>query len=194
MNIELLTVGTELLLGFTVDTNSAEIARRTSGIGVRVVRRVSVGDSDAEIGVAVLEALERTGAVLTTGGLGPTSDDVTKTSVAAALELPLRFADHVWDDLLERYQGLGRTPSPSNRTQAMVPEGAEILRNKWGTAPGLWIETPRGLVIMLPGVPREMRMLLEHEVLPRLASRAVRTRRPLATAGHPLRRRPDPIP
>ena len=172
MNIELLTVGTELLLGFTVDTNSAEIARRASGIGVRVVRRVSVGDSDAEIGVAVLEALERTGAVLTTGGLGPTSDDVTKTSVAAALELPLRFADHVWDDLLERYQGLGRTPSPSNRTQAMVPEGAEILRNKWGTAPGLWIETPRGLVIMLPGVPREMRMLLEHEVLPRLASRA----------------------
>jgi nicotinamide-nucleotide amidase len=172
VNLELVTVGTELLLGFTVDTNSAEIARRAGAIGVRVVRRTSVGDTDAEIGGAVLEALGRTGAVLSTGGLGPTSDDVTKTAVAAALGLPLRFADHVWDDLLERYQGLGRTPSPSNRTQAMVPEGAVVLRNRWGTAPGLWIESPRGLVIMLPGVPREMRMLLEHEVLPRLAERA----------------------
>jgi nicotinamide-nucleotide amidase len=172
MNLELLTVGTELLLGFTVDTNSAEIARRAGSIGVRVVRRTAVGDSDAEIGGAVLEALERTGAVLTTGGLGPTSDDVTKTSIAAALGLALRFADNVWDDLLERYQGLGRTPSPSNRTQAMVPEGAIVLRNRWGTAPGLWLESPRGLVIMLPGVPREMQMLLEHEVLPRLAERA----------------------
>lgn len=172
MNLELVTVGTELLLGFTVDTNSAEIARRAGAIGVRVVRRTSVGDTDAEIGGAVLEALGRTGAVLSTGGLGPTSDDVTKTAVAAALGLPLRFADHVWDDLLERYQGLGRTPSPSNRTQAMVPEGAVVLRNRWGTAPGLWIDSPRGLVIMLPGVPREMRMLLEHEVLPRLAERA----------------------
>jgi nicotinamide-nucleotide amidase len=172
VNLELVTVGTELLLGFTVDTNSAEIARRAGAIGVRVVRRTSVGDTDAEIGGAVLEALARTGAVLSTGGLGPTSDDVTKTAVAAALGLPLRFADHVWDDLLERYQGLGRTPSPSNRTQAMVPEGAVVLKNRWGTAPGLWIDGPRGLVIMLPGVPREMRMLLEHEVLPRLAERA----------------------
>jgi nicotinamide-nucleotide amidase len=172
VNLELVTVGTELLLGFTVDTNSAEIARRAGAIGVRVVRRTSVGDTDAEIGGAVLEALGRTGAVLSTGGLGPTSDDVTKTAVAAALGLPLRFADHVWDDLLARYQGLGRTPSPSNRSQAMVPEGAVVLRNRWGTAPGLWIDSPRGLVIMLPGVPREMRMLLEHEVLPRLAERA----------------------
>jgi nicotinamide-nucleotide amidase len=172
VNIELVTVGTELLLGFTVDTNSAEIARRAGSIGVRVVRRTSVGDTEAEIGGAVLEALGRTGAVLSTGGLGPTSDDVTKTAVAAALGLPLRFADHVWDDLLERYQGLGRTPSPSNRSQAMVPEGAVVLHNRWGTAPGLWIDSPRGLVIMLPGVPREMRMLLEHEVLPRLAERA----------------------
>jgi nicotinamide-nucleotide amidase len=172
VNLELVTVGTELLLGFTVDTNSAEIARRTGAIGVRVLRRTSVGDTDAEIGGAVLEALARTGAVLTTGGLGPTSDDVTKTAVAAALGAPLRFANHVWDDLLERYQGLGRTPSPSNRTQAMVPEGAVVLRNRWGTAPGLWIDAPLGLVIMLPGVPREMRMLLEHEVLPRLAQRA----------------------
>jgi nicotinamide-nucleotide amidase len=172
VNLELVTVGTELLLGFTVDTNSAEIARRAGAIGVRVVRRTSVGDTDAEIGGAVLEALARTGAVLSTGGLGPTSDDVTKTAVAAALGLPLRFADHVWDDLLERYQGLGRTPSPSNRTQAMVPEGAVVLKNRWGTAPGLWIDSPRGLVVMLPGVPREMRMLLEHEVLPRLAERS----------------------
>jgi len=172
VDLEILTVGTELLLGFTVDTNSTEIARRLGGIGVRVVRRTAVGDSDAEIRGAVLEALDRTGMVLATGGLGPTNDDLTRNAVAAVLELPLRFADHVWDDLLERYQGLGRAPSPSNRSQAMVPEGAEALRNRWGTAPGLWIPSPRGVVILLPGVPREMRMLLEHEVLPRLAQRS----------------------
>ena len=171
MRIELLTIGTELLLGYTIDTNGAEIARRLAEAGTRVVRRTSVGDTGPEISGAVMEALARTGAVLCTGGLGPTRDDITKTAVAEALGLPLRFADWVWDDLLERYRGLGRAPSDSNQLQAFVPEGAEVLRNKWGTAPGLWIDSPNGLVVMLPGVPREMRKLLQHEVLPRLAQR-----------------------
>jgi nicotinamide-nucleotide amidase len=170
--IELVTIGTELLLGFTVDTNSAFLGQVLSDAGVRVVRGVSVGDREADIRAAVDEALTRTGAVITTGGLGPTRDDISKRIVADLLGLPLEFRDEVWQAVLDRYARFGRTPVESNRSQAMVPAGALALRNEWGTAPGLWIETARGLVVMLPGVPLEMRMLTEREVLPRLVARA----------------------
>jgi nicotinamide-nucleotide amidase len=172
MNLELITIGTELLLGFTLDSNGAEIAKELAAIGVRVVRRTSVGDRSEEIREAVEEALRRTGAVLTTGGLGPTKDDVTKRAVADLFQAPLEFDEQVWGDLLARFARLLRTPAPSNRSQAEVPHGAIVLRNRWGTAPGLWLEGAPGLVIMLPGVPSEMRKLLEHEVVPRLAARA----------------------
>ncbi len=172
MNLELITIGTELLLGFTLDSNGAEIARALVTIGVRVVRRTSVGDRPDEIREAVEEALRRTGAVLTTGGLGPTKDDVTKRAVADLFQAPLEFNEQVWADLLARFARLLRKPAPSNRSQAEVPRGATVLRNRWGTAPGLWLEGTPGLVIMLPGVPTEMRKLLEHEVAPRLAARA----------------------
>jgi nicotinamide-nucleotide amidase len=172
VRIELVTIGTELLLGLTVDSNGAEIARALAERGVRVVRRTSVGDEPEAIRAAVAEALRRTGAVLTTGGLGPTRDDVTKRVVAELYGWPLEFDESVWDDLLERFRRLMRAPAPSNRSQAEVPRGATVLRNRWGTAPGLWLEGEPGLAIMLPGVPREMRMLLEHEVAPRLGRRA----------------------
>lgn len=171
MNIELLTIGTELLLGFTVDTNGAELARAASAVGARVVRRASVGDDPEAIRSAVAEALARTGAVLTTGGLGPTRDDLSKQAVAGLFGMPLRFDDQVWADLVERFARIGRVPAASNRSQAEVPNGATVLRNRWGTAPGLWIEGPPGLVIMLPGVPAEMRNLMAYEVAPRLAAR-----------------------
>jgi nicotinamide-nucleotide amidase len=172
MKIELLTVGTELLLGFTIDTNGAELARALASIGVEVARRTSVGDDRAAIQDAVGAALDRTGAVLITGGLGPTRDDITKHAVAELLALPLEFHDAIWQQLVERFRGLGREPVASNRSQAEVPRGGTVLRNRWGTAPGLWLDSSRGLVIMLPGVPLEMRNLLAHEVIPRLAPRA----------------------
>src|SRR5262245_31292629 len=175
MNIEIVTIGTELLLGYTLDSNGAEIARALGEHGVRVVRRTSVGDRGPGIGDAVRDALARTGAVLTTGGLGPTRDDVSKRAVAELLGVPLRFDESVWEALVARFARLGRVPVASNRVQAEVPEGAVVLPNRWGTAPGLWLDSdlatrdgPRGLVIMLPGVPREMRNLLQHEVIPRL--------------------------
>lgn len=172
MDLELVTVGTELLLGFTLDTNGAEIARRLAAAGIRVVRRTAVGDRADEIREGVADALRRTRTVLTTGGLGPTRDDITKVAVAGLYGAPFDFDESVWADLLARFARLGRTPVASNRTQAEVPRGALVLRNRWGTAPGLWLDGAPGLTIMLPGVPQEMRMLLEHEVLPRLASRA----------------------
>src|SRR5918995_6313569 len=172
MNIELVTIGTELLLGLTVDTNGAEIARVLAALGVRVTRRTSVADRGDEIRDAVAEALQRTGAVLTTGGLGPTRDDITKKVVADLFGAPLEFDEAVWTTLLARFARLDRTPAASNRSQAEVPKGATVLQNRWGTAPGLWLEGPPGLAIMLPGVPHEIRRLLENEVVPRLAQRA----------------------
>jgi len=172
MHIELVTIGNELLLGFTVDTNGAELARALSALGVEIVRRTAVPDRSNDIAAAVADALRRTGAVLTTGGLGPTSDDVTKTAIAGLYGLPLDFDDTVWSDIVTRFARAQRLPSATNRGQAEVPRGATVLQNKWGTAPGLWLESPIGLTIMLPGVPAEMRKLLEREVVPRLAARA----------------------
>ncbi len=178
MDIELITIGTELLLGYTLDSNGAEVARALGEHGVRVVRRTSVGDQAGEIRAAVAEALQRTGTVLTTGGLGPTRDDISKRAVAELLGAPLVFDQAVWDALVARFARLGRVPVPSNRVQAEVPLGAVLLPNRWGTAPGLWLDGAqmsasqgaRGLVIMLPGVPGEMRNLLRHEVIPRLVA------------------------
>jgi competence/damage-inducible protein CinA-like protein len=171
MDLELVTIGTELLLGFTLDTNSAEIGRALAAQGIRLPRRTSVSDRADDIREAVGAALLRTGAVLTTGGLGPTSDDVTKQTVAELFGIPVVFDDSLWQGLLERYARYRRTPTANNRSQAEIPEGAVVLPNRWGSAPGLWLEGAAGLVIMLPGVPVEMRNLLHHEVLPRLSRR-----------------------
>lgn len=186
--IEIVTIGTELLLGFTVDTNSAAIGRSLAAIGVRVARRTAVSDSAAEIREAVDAALTRTGMVITTGGLGPTRDDISKHVIAELLGMPLQFDQVVWDELTARWQRLGRRIAESNRSQAMVPAGGTVLPNRWGSAPGLWLEGARGVVILLPGVPLEMRKLLEHEVAPRLAARGgkvVIRSRVLRTAGIP---------
>jgi nicotinamide-nucleotide amidase len=189
LQIELLTIGNELLLGQVVDTNAAELARTLADAGVEVRHRSTVGDDAESIASEVRQALDRSGAVITTGGLGPTRDDVSKAAVAGVLGLPLEFSDEVWGHILERYRFFGRAPAESNRVQAEVPHGAVILRNRWGTAPGLWIDVPQpagGLVVMLPGVPYEMRMLTEHDLLPRLRTRAPGTvvrSRTIRTAG-----------
>jgi nicotinamide-nucleotide amidase len=180
VKLEVVTIGTELLLGHIVDTNAAELGRALAGAGVEVVRHVSVADRPELIRAAVAEALERTGFVITTGGLGPTRDDMTKREIAALFNAPLELDAGVLRSLEERFQRLGRTMPAINRTQAEVPAGATVLPNPRGTAPGLWVEQKGRVVVMLPGVPSEMRGLLAEEVLPRLAPRAsgtvVRTR------------------
>jgi nicotinamide-nucleotide amidase len=173
MDVEILTVGTELLLGLTVDTNGADLGRALAAAGIRVVRRTSVADDQVQIQDAVRSALERTAALVVSGGLGPTRDDVTKHAVADVLGKPLRHEPDVLAHLEELYRrrGIPRMPE-ANRSQADVPEGATVLTNRWGTAPGLWIEDGAGrLVVLLPGVPAELRGLFEHEVLPRLKAR-----------------------
>jgi nicotinamide-nucleotide amidase len=172
MDLELVTIGTELVLGFTIDTNSAFIGQRLAEAGIRVVRRSSVGDAPEQIEDAVKEALARTGFVLTTGGLGPTRDDMTKKVMAELFAAPLEFQQPIWDLVVARFARFGRVPSESNRCQAEVPRGATVLPNRRGTAPGLWLSGPAGEVVMVPGVPGEMKGLLTEEIIPRLRERA----------------------
>lgn len=172
MKLEVLTIGTELLLGHTVDTNAAELGRALAAAGAEIVRRTTVPDRPDAIRASVAEALERTGFVITTGGLGPTRDDMTKTVVAELLGKRLVLDVPLLASVEGRFKRLGRPMPASNRTQAEIPEGATILPNARGTAPGLWVEDGRGrVVVLLPGVPREMRGLLLDEVLPRLLER-----------------------
>lgn len=176
MDLELVTIGTELLLGFTIDSNAAELARALASVGARVVRRATVGDDGGAIAAAVGEALARTGFVIATGGLGPTKDDVTKRAVAQLFGAPLVVDEAYLAQLRQRFERFGRGPMPeSNRTQAEVPMGAVVLPNRWGTAPGLWLEGKPGVAVLLPGVPREMHGLLEHEVIRRVQERVART-------------------
>jgi nicotinamide-nucleotide amidase len=173
MHIEVVTIGDELLLGYTIDTNAAHLARTLAEDGVEIVRRTTVGDSADAIAAAVREGLDRAGAVITTGGLGPTSDDLTKPSIAALFGrgMVLDEAHLAWME--ERFARLFQRPMPAaNRQQAMLPEGARKLRNNHGSAPGIWLEDDRGRwVAMLPGVPREMRGMLADTLLPLIRER-----------------------
>lgn len=173
MRVELLTIGDELLLGTTLDSNAALLARALGEIGVEVVRRSTVGDDAEAIAQAVGEALERTGALITTGGLGPTADDRTREGVAAYFGRALRRDEGVLARIEERFRTLGRPMPPANVVQAMVPEGARVLENLHGTAPGLWLEDARGRwVAVLPGVPHEMREMMTGALLPLLRERS----------------------
>ncbi|HEV8265042.1 MAG TPA: competence/damage-inducible protein A [Gemmatimonadales bacterium] len=175
MKLEVVTIGTELVLGLTPDTNAPELARALAAAGAEVVRHVTVADRPDAIRAAVADALDRTGCVIATGGLGPTRDDMTKREVAALFGMPLRLDDAVLRSLEARFRRFGRPMPAVNRTQAEVPDGATVLPNPRGTAPGLWLEDARGRVaVLLPGVPSEMRGLLVEEVLPRIAERTRR--------------------
>ena len=173
MNVELITIGDELLLGFTIDTNSAFLARALAERGVAIVRRTTVGDTGDAIVAAVREALERTGAVITTGGLGPTTDDLSVESVARVFGREMRLDEEHLEWMRNRWKTrFGREMPESNRRQAMLPEGVRKLENKYGSAPGVFLEDDLGRwVAMLPGVPREMRGMTGDVLLPLLAER-----------------------
>jgi nicotinamide-nucleotide amidase len=171
--LEIVTIGDELLLGFTIDTNGAYLARRLAEIGIRVARRTSVGDDPAGISNAIREALDRTGAAITTGGLGPTADDRSKAAVAEVFGRGMAIdAEHVaW--MKERWrQRFGREMPESNMAQAALPVGSTKLTNRHGSAPGVFIEDGNGRwVAMLPGVPREMRGMTDDTLIPLIAAR-----------------------
>jgi nicotinamide-nucleotide amidase len=173
VEVEIVTVGNELLLGETVDTNSPYLARRLAAVGARVTRVTVVGDDRARLAAALREARGRSNRVITMGGLGPTRDDVTREVVAETLGRPLRLDPDQLKVVEGKFRRFGyETMPPSNQSQAMVPEGARVIPNAHGTAPGLVIEEEEFTLYVLPGVPHEMKAMVEDVVVPELAAAA----------------------
>lgn len=168
----ILAVGSELLTPLRIDTNSLYITEQLNALGIDVVFKGVLGDDRAELACTVRVALERVDLLVLSGGLGPTDDDVTREVVAGVLQRPLRERESITDRIRQRFASRGWTMPEINRRQAMVPEGAEVLDNPNGTAPGLWIEHGDRLVILLPGPPRELKPMLRALVTGRLLERA----------------------
>jgi nicotinamide-nucleotide amidase len=181
--VEIVTIGDELLLGLTIDTNGAWLARELGTMGVTVTRRASVPDDATAIVDALRDALRRTGAAITTGGLGPTADDLTKPAVAELFGRGLYFDEGQWERIREIWRSRrGTEPPDINRQQVMLPEGCVVLTNRHGTAPGVLLEdAERRWVAMLPGVPREMRGLWNEELKPLVAARLPAGSAPIRT-------------
>ncbi len=171
LNAEVVTIGTELLLGEIVDTNAVHIARQLRTIGLDLHYMTTVGDNLERIARVIDIALNRVDVVITSGGLGPTVDDVTREGVAKATGRPLVFSPELFEQIRAFFDRIGRQMSENNRRQAYIPAGAIPVPNPVGSAPAFIVETERGVVISLPGVPREMKYLLETAVLPYLRDR-----------------------
>lgn len=180
MDAEIIAVGSELLTPERVDTNSLFLTEKLNSIGIEVRFKTVVGDDRARLAGAFRSALGRSQLIILTGGLGPTEDDVNREVVAEVLGLPLVEIPEIRRQIEKRFARLGRAMSENNLRQAMVPQGAEWLANKNGTAPGLWIEHGGKLVVLLPGPPAELEAMFESACLPRLVPLAggerIRTR------------------
>ena len=168
---EIVTIGTELLLGEIQDTNSRYIARALRDIGVDLYRLTTVGDNIKRITATLQEALMRADVVITTGGLGPTVDDPTRQAVADAFNVDLVFKEELWDQILERFTYFNRTPTENNKRQAYIPANAIAIRNDVGTAPAFAVELGFKTLIALPGVPREMEHIMKTFVVEYLKKR-----------------------
>lgn len=168
MKVKLLTIGDEILIGQTVDTNSAYIAQKLNGIGLEVEEILSIADRSETIIQALQNSISETDVLITTGGLGPTNDDVTKLALCELLKTELVMDEFVLKELEERFSKQGRELNKLNRSQALLPKKSIALRNVLGTAPGIWTDFQNTIIINLPGVPFEMKNLMKTEVLPRL--------------------------
>ena len=171
MKAEIIAVGSELLTPDRLDTNSLFLTEELNKIGIEVVRKTVVGDNRDLLGEAFRDALNRVPLIIASGGLGPTEDDLTRETVADLLGRKLRRNDEILRYIEGRFRSFGREMPEVNVRQAMVPEGAEILENPRGTAPGLWLEDGGRSVVLLPGPPREIKPLFREQVLPRLERR-----------------------
>ena len=204
MRCDVLAVGTELLLGQIVDTNSAWIGEQLAASGIDSLLQVKVGDNLARIEQVLRSLLADADAVVMCGGLGPTHDDLTREAIAAVMGVPLRIDEHVSDVITQMFATRGRYMAPNNLRQALVPEGAEIIPQTRGTAPGLICPVQVGdrtcVVYAVPGVPHEMKEMLERAILPDLRARSglasvilSRTLRTWGESESALNERLDPV-
>jgi competence/damage-inducible protein CinA-like protein len=168
---EIITIGTEILLGEILDTNARHLARALRDLGIDLFRKTSIGDNPARIAEAVRSSLERSDIVLTSGGLGPTVDDPTRLGVAQAIGVELEYRPELWEQIRSRFRRFGRLPTENNKRQAYLPMGAIAVENPVGTAPAFICETGKSVIAALPGVPSEMQFLFENAIAPFLRTR-----------------------
>lgn len=168
MEAIILTIGDEILIGQVVDTNSAWLGQKLSEAGIRVKKILSISDDYHEIISTLQKTTEEADLIITTGGLGPTKDDITKKAIADFLGTKLYFHEPTYERIKKIFEKLGRPMSPAHNDQCLMPEGAEILRNSMGTAPGMLFNFQGTKIISLPGVPYEMKAIMEEEVLPKI--------------------------
>ena len=171
MKAEIIAIGSELLLGQIVDTNSSFIAKRLAENGIELVQTATVGDDLRRMKEVIKEATNRSQIVITTGGIGPTEDDLTREAIAEVFQRPLIFQPHLMEQIEELFKKRGFRMVESNRKQAYIPEGSIPIENPKGTAPGFIVEYPNGSIISIPGVPVEMEYLMENRVIPYLRKR-----------------------
>jgi len=168
---EIISIGTELLLGEIIDTNAPYLARLLRDIGVDLYRKTTIGDNTKRIAQIIQESLQRCDIIITTGGLGPTVDDPTREAVALAIGVPTEYRPELWEQIQARFQRYGRQPTENNRRQAFIPQGAVPVENQVGTAPAFIVDREEKIIISLPGVPREMEYLMQNHFLPYLRQR-----------------------
>jgi len=168
---EIITIGTEILLGEIVDTNTRYIARTLRGMGVDLYRTMTIGDNVERIAESIRNSMSRAEIVITTGGLGPTVDDPTREAVARAAGVELEFREDLWEQVVAIVSRYGRKPSENQKRQAYIPKGALGISNPVGTAPCFIVETEHNAVISLPGVPNEMEYILHESIIPYLQKR-----------------------
>ncbi len=168
---EIVTTGSELLLGQIVDTNAAWMARHLNAIGIHLYYKSTVGDNENRLCALLQTCLQRSDVVIVTGGLGPTADDITRQALARAVGAPLLIHEPTLEGLRQRFSHWGTKMTANNQRQALVPAGAEIVSNPVGTAPGIRVEIRECVLFALPGVPREMKHMMTESVLPFLKAR-----------------------
>ncbi|MAX80983.1 MAG: competence/damage-inducible protein A [Crocinitomicaceae bacterium] len=168
MFAEIITIGDEILIGQIIDSNSAWIAQQLNLNGILVKQITSISDDKEHIVGALNDARQRADLIITTGGLGPTRDDITKNTLAAYFNTPLIMNEEVLEDIKELFKNRGRDLLDVNKFQAMVPEKCQAIRNKNGTAPAMWIEDEGKVFVSLPGVPYEMKAMMEEAILPKV--------------------------
>ncbi len=171
MNAEIIAIGSELLLGQIIDTNSASIAKSLAENGIELIHTTTVGDDLQRMKEIIDAAIHRSEIVITTGGIGPTEDDLTREAVAQVTQHPLTFQPYLMEQIEALFKKRGFRMVESNRKQAYIPEGAIPIENPKGTAPGFIVEYSNGSIISIPGVPVEMEYLMENTVIPYLRKR-----------------------
>jgi nicotinamide-nucleotide amidase len=172
LTAEIIAIGSELLTPDRNDTNSLWITEKLNSIGIEVKLKTIVGDDDARLEETIRDAIRRSGVIIMTGGLGPTEDDITRKIAARAMSRRLLLNEAVLDDIRARFLAWGRQMPEINSRQAMVMEGAEVMPNPNGSAPGMTVEHEGRFVAMMPGPPREMKPMFENHVLPKLIAKA----------------------